>query len=67
MALLDDIGLDDTKVSFIDIGEYERLNKRNFNLMTIVWSHSRLFAYILPIIFPRMISTVNWTHPDGFW
>ena len=42
MTVLDDIGFGDTKVSFVSSGQYEWMDKRNPNVMTGVWPHSKL-------------------------
>ena len=48
MTVLDDIGFADTKVSFVSSGQYEWVDKRNPNMMTGVWPHSKLTAYPYP-------------------
>ena len=48
MTVLDDIGFGDTKVSFVSSGQYEWVDKRNPNVMTGVWPHSKLTAYPYP-------------------
>ena len=46
MILLGDIGWGDITVSFVSSGQYECMDKRNPNVMTTAWSHSKLTVYL---------------------